>query len=41
MSDHIENKGEKGYCVMYGIIGILLFVILLIYIYQYNGNFLS
>ena len=41
MSDHIENAGKKGYCVMYGIIGVLLFVILLIYLYQYNGKFLG
>jgi len=41
MSDHIENKEAKGNCVMVGIIGVLLFVILLIYIYQYNGNFLG
>lgn len=40
MSDHIENAGSKGYCMMYAIIGFLLFVVLVVAIYQYNGKFL-
>lgn len=41
MSGHIENAGKKGYCFMWGMIGILLIVILLIAVYQYNFKFLS
>ena len=36
MSDHLENAGKKGYCVMYAIITFLLIIILLVAIYQYN-----
>ena len=38
MSGHIENEGKKGRFVMWAIIYFLLFVILLIYIYQLNGK---
>jgi len=41
MSDHIENAGGKGYCMMYAIIGFLLFMILLISLYHYNTKFLG
>ncbi|MEZ4948089.1 MAG: hypothetical protein R2879_01180 [Saprospiraceae bacterium] len=40
MSDHIENAGKKGYCVMWAIISFLLFIILVVAVYQYNGKFL-
>jgi len=36
----VENAGRKGYCLMFGLIGLFLFVILVIYIYNYNGKFL-
>lgn len=36
----VENAGRKGYCLMFGLIGLFLFVILLVYIYNYNGKFL-
>lgn len=40
MSDEITNVGKKGYCLMWGIIGFLLFLVLVLYIYFYNGKFL-
>ncbi|MFK7932793.1 MAG: hypothetical protein AB8G22_04745 [Saprospiraceae bacterium] len=40
MSDEIKNAGTKGY-IFAGVISfIILFVLLLIYIYQYNFKFL-
>lgn len=32
----IENVGKKGFCLMYLIVGIILFVILVIWIYNIN-----
>lgn len=39
MSD-IQNVGRKGYCMLYFFIFMLLFVILVVAIYKYNGKFL-
>ncbi len=36
MSEEIKNAGGKGYCLLYGFIGLLLFVILVVAIYKYN-----
>jgi len=41
MADHIENEGKKGYCLMWGLIGIFLFIGLLIFLYRYNFKFLD
>lgn len=40
MSDEIKNVGSKGNCLMLGIIGFLLFIILWAAIYYYNLKFL-
>jgi hypothetical protein len=32
----IENAGRKGYCLMWFIIFLLLFVILVVAVYNYN-----
>jgi hypothetical protein len=40
MSEHIKNAGSKGFCLMWGIISILLIVILLVAVYRYNFKFL-
>lgn len=37
----VENAGRKGYCLMWAIISFLLFVILVIAVYQWNFKFLS
>ncbi len=37
----VENAGRKGYCLMYFFIFLLLFVILVVGIYQYNFKFLG
>jgi F0F1-type ATP synthase membrane subunit b/b' len=37
----VQNAGSKGYCLMWGIIGFLLFVILVIYVYYKNFQFVS
>ncbi len=37
----VENAGQKGYCLMSFIVGFLLFIILLIYIYQKNFAFFN
>lgn len=39
MSD-INNAGNKGYFLMWLFIFFLLFIILVVGIYQYNGRFL-
>lgn len=36
MSEEIENVGSKGFCLMYFIIGMILFVLLVVWIYNYN-----
>jgi len=36
----VQNAGRKGYCLMFGIIGLLLFVILIVYVYNYNFKFI-
>lgn len=36
MSDEIQNAGGKGYCLMYGFIGLFLFVVLVVSIYYRN-----
>ncbi|MEO1257726.1 MAG: hypothetical protein AAFZ15_02985 [Bacteroidota bacterium] len=38
MADHIENEGKKGKFMMWLIIYVLLFMILIIYLYQVNGK---
>jgi hypothetical protein len=40
MADEIKNAGRKGYCLMFFFIGLLLFIILVVGIYQYNDKFL-
>lgn len=35
----IKSAGIKGYALMGAIIAILLFVILVVYLYKYNNNF--
>lgn len=37
----IKNAGSKGYCLMYLFIGLLLFIILVVAIYQWNFKFLQ
>jgi len=32
----IENVGKKGFCLMYFLIGLFLFIILVIWVYNYN-----
>ena len=39
MSD-VKNSGGKGYCLMTMLIGLFLFVVLVLYVYSYNGKFL-
>ena len=36
MSEHIENAGRKGYCLMWFFIFFFLFIILLIWVYNQN-----
>ncbi len=38
MSDHIENEGKKGRTVMWLLIYFILIIVLLIYLYKYNGR---
>jgi len=35
----IKSAGIKGYALMAAAIGLLLFVILVVYLYKYNNNF--
>lgn len=37
----IENAGSKGYCLMWFFIFLLLFVILVVGVYQYNFRFIG
>lgn len=37
----IENAGGKGYCLMWLIISFLLFIILVVAVYQWNFKFLN
>jgi hypothetical protein len=37
----IENVGKKGYCLMYFAIGLLLFVLLVVWIYNRNMSGLN
>ena len=39
MSDEIKHAGSKGYVLMGGFVALLLFVILVIYLYKANQNF--
>lgn len=39
MSDEIKSAGIKGYVVMGAAIALLLFVILVVFVYKYNNNF--
>ena len=39
MSDEIKHAGSKGYLLMGGFIALLLFVILVVYLYKANQNF--
>jgi hypothetical protein len=36
MSDEIKNAGSKGYCLLFFFVGLLMFIILVVSIYQYN-----
>jgi hypothetical protein len=36
----VENAGRKGYCVMYFFIFFLLFVAMLVYLYNRNADLL-
>jgi hypothetical protein len=38
MSDEIKNAGIKGYCLLFAAIGFLLFVVLVVSIYNANWN---
>jgi len=40
MSEEIKNAGSKGYCLMWAIIGFILFVALVVYLYNYNFKFI-
>ncbi|MDZ4679529.1 MAG: hypothetical protein SH848_00170 [Saprospiraceae bacterium] len=40
MSD-IQNVGRKGYCMLYFFLFFLLFTVLVIAVYKYNGKFLG
>ena len=35
----IKNSGIKGYALMGAFLALLLFVILVVYLYKYNNNF--
>ncbi|TXF85229.1 hypothetical protein FUA23_20725 [Neolewinella aurantiaca] len=35
----IKSSGAKGYAFLGGVIAIFLFIILVVYLYKYNGNF--
>jgi len=39
MSDHIENAGRKGYCLMFFFIGFFLFIITWASVYWSNFTF--
>lgn len=39
MSDEIKHAGVKGYVLMGGFVALLLFVILVVYLYKANQNF--
>ena len=39
MSDEIKHAGIKGYVVLGGVIALLLFVILVVYLYKANQAF--
>jgi len=36
MADQIENAGGKGYCLMYFVVGLLLFIAMVTFIYFRN-----
>jgi len=40
MGDEIRNSGKKGYLILGAFIAFLLFITLVISIYQYNFKFL-
>ena len=40
MSDEIKNAGTKGYILLFGFLGLLLFVILVVSIYYANFNYI-
>lgn len=39
MSDEIKSAGTKGYVVLGTVLALLLFVILVVFVYKYNQNF--
>lgn len=39
MSDEIQNAGTKGYLLLFGFLAFLLFVILVVSIYNANMDF--
>ena len=41
MADEVGNAGAKGYCLLVLFLAFLLFVILVVGIYQYNFRFLN
>lgn len=41
MSDEIKNLGKKGNCMLYFFVGLILFVALVVWIYNYNFKFLG
>lgn len=41
MSDEIKNVGSKGYLFLFMFVAFILFVVLVVGIYQYNFKFLE
>ncbi len=41
MSNGIDDLESKGYCLLYGFIGILMFFALVYYVYEGNFNGLN
>lgn len=41
MGDEIKNSGRKGYLLLFAFVAFLLFIILVIYIYQYNFRYIG
>lgn len=37
----VKNAGRKGYCLLFGFIGLLLLLILVVYVYNYNFRFIG
>lgn len=41
MADEIRNVGKKGYLFLFAFVAFLLFIILVVSIYQYNFKFIG